>query len=168
MKPDEEVRLLRDLKALINGDALRHIIVTHHDPAEFGKFVVSAMTRLDALLAQPKAEPNKWRDCKDCPYRVGIAGDISQISQKDCVFPECVGGWRAYAECLEEQLMTIPAQSNVAIPIGKTVEQSSADQPVGTWNPLEKDQGKHLLQNPELVRQLEAPELFVPELDSKP
>lgn len=34
-----------------------------------------------------------------------------------------------------------------------------------TWNPLEKDSGEHLLENPELMKQLESPELFVPELD---
>jgi hypothetical protein len=35
-----------------------------------------------------------------------------------------------------------------------------------TWNPLEKDSGEHLLENPQLMQQLEAPELHVPELDA--
>jgi len=34
-----------------------------------------------------------------------------------------------------------------------------------TWNPLEKDSGEHLLENPELKKQLESPELFVPGLE---
>lgn len=34
-----------------------------------------------------------------------------------------------------------------------------------TWNPLEKDHGEHLLENEELRKQLESPDLYVPELD---
>jgi len=33
-----------------------------------------------------------------------------------------------------------------------------------TWNPLEKDQGEHLLEHPELVEALKTPDLYVPEL----
>lgn len=36
---------------------------------------------------------------------------------------------------------------------------------LNTWNPLEKDYGEHLLQNEELVRKLESPDLYVPELE---
>lgn len=34
-----------------------------------------------------------------------------------------------------------------------------------TWNPLEKDMGEHLLANDELRKQLETPDLYVPELE---
>lgn len=54
-------------------------------------------------LATKAGEGSKFRDCKDCPHKVGDA------SERDCCFPDCVGGWQTYAEHLEEQLATTPA-----------------------------------------------------------
>lgn len=45
----------------------------------------------------------KFRDCKKCPLEKG---------EPYCIFPHCCGGWRAYAEFLEDQIMSLPVRTD--------------------------------------------------------
>jgi hypothetical protein len=90
----EAQEIVNAFEPLIRGDARLWVA--------WDQKIVPFLKNTEAYLAEPQPSI-KWRDCKDCPYEVG------DKSERDCAFPDCVGGWQAYAEHLEEQLMIIPA-----------------------------------------------------------